>query len=203
VIARRFSFVLVAGLTLSSCGLARPEGSAPGSSAAKTNAARAPQLVVEGVPDASKLVEAVETDVPGELTVRVPSAWIGRQTLAPGHAVFTSRDGALTLAITDAGPAPATDQTALTWASRKWLNVTKPSIGAFAPTKLGRSGLPAERAEGTALVGGQPSHVVYVRLRRRTEPGEVSVLITLFVRDDANADERARAESVVRSIGTR
>lgn len=156
-----------------------------------------------GVPAAGLLAGAVETDVPGELTMRVPGEWIGQQKLTPGHALFTSRDGRSVITVTEAAPETFSDAGVLTWAAKPWTKVTTPSVTPFRPLQLGRSVLPAEQAGGTALVEGKPAKAAYVRLKRITAKGTVAVLITTFVQNDAPAGDHALAEAIVRSLGTR
>ena len=159
--------------------------------------------VFQGVPAAGALASMVETDVPGELTMRVPGDWIGQQKLATGHAMFSSRDGRVVVTVTEAAPGLLSNDGVVGWATKPWTKVTTPSVGAFRPIALGRSALAAEQAGGTALLEGKPARAASVRLARATSKGAVAVLVSTFVRDDAASDDRARAEAAVRSLGTR
>ncbi len=190
---------LLVALSLLGVACAKPEGRKDlANKAAASNAS-----LFVGVPAAGLLTNAVETDVPGELSMRVPGDWIGQQKLANGHAMFASRDGNTVITVTEAAPDTFTDAGVLGWTARPWTKVTAPSVTGFRAIQLGRSNLPAEQATGTAKLDGKPARAAYVRLGRTTGKGALAVLVTMVVRDDAPSDDHARAEAIVRSVGTR
>lgn len=191
--------VCLASAVLSLTACAKPEArKAAGVQAASSNGP-----VLTGVPAAGLLTGAVETDVPGELSMRVPADWIGQQKLTSGHAMFAARDGRTVVTVTEAALDSFTDAGVLGWAAKPWTKTTAPSVTGFRAIQLGRSNLPAEQGTGTAMLEGKPARAAYARLRRSTGKGAVAVLVTMVVRDDAPSDDHARAEAVVRSLGTR
>lgn len=157
----------------------------------------------EGSPEYALLARGTETDVAGELSIRVPSGWIAKQALAKGHAHFMSRDGRVVVTVTDTGDTPPDEATMVRWATRPWMKLGEVELSGARPTQLGRSGLVADEGEGSARLSGEQARVRYARIARPTSTGRAYVLVLLVTAETSMAEDRARGHAAVQSLGPR
>lgn len=185
------------------CSPPRAEGGAPGFEATKPTPAAPGTSDFEGVAAYALLDKAADTDVAGDLTLRIPNSWIAQQNIEPGHAHFLSRDNKVFLAISDNGPTQLDEHAIRQWLRRPWTKVNPPDFPAARSIRFGRSGLPAETAAAPSTREGAPARVSYARLRRGGPDAAANVLVVLIIADDTPPDERALAIAAARSLGTR
>lgn len=157
----------------------------------------------EGSPEDALLARGTETDVAGELSIRVPSGWIAKQALAKGHAHFMSRDGRVVVTVTDTGATAPDDATVLHWLTRPWMKLGDVKLGTARPSQLGRSGLVAEEGEGSAKLAGESARMRYAKIDRITSAGRAHVLVLLVTAETSMAEDRARGHAAVQSLGPR
>jgi hypothetical protein len=194
---------LPAALALVACSPPRAEGGAPGFEGSSSPQAPRGESELEGVAAYARLENAADTEVAGDLTLRIPRDWIAQQNVEPGHAHFVSRDNKVFLAVSDNQDKQLDDHAIRQWLRRPWTKVKPPDFPPARSIRFGRSGLEAESAEAKSTREGVPAKVTYARLRRHGPNGVANVLVLLVVADDAPADEKALALASVRSLGTR